>query len=128
MSTSKEVSMLEGPELDYWVAKAEGAYQQVEIKAGTVKEWNFANCTRALVPVDDYHPSTDWSQGGPIIEHNNIFIRPLWHATTGVNTGLWSAGKSKFFAIPNHWHHEGPTPLVAAMRAFVASEFGEEIL
>jgi hypothetical protein len=65
--------------------------------------------------------STDWSQGGPIIEREKI---GLWPIDTG------------YFAEKKHFgkHHaagrnygEGPTPLIAAMRCYVASKLGEDI-
>ena len=58
-------------------------------------------------------PSTDWAQGGPIIEREKITIE--W---TGED---WMAYV---------WHdHEwfGPTPLIAAMRCYVASKLGDEV-
>jgi hypothetical protein len=59
---------------------------------------------------------TDWSQGGPIIERERIEIRP------GEQTEGW------FGSIHNVWMFmPGPTPLVAAMRCFVASKLGDEV-
>ena len=55
-------------------------------------------------------PSTDWSQGGPIIEREGIGIFPL-----GNGRG-WAAGL-----------RSGPTPLIAAMRCYVASKLGDEV-
>lgn len=63
-----------------------------------------------------WHPSTSWSQGGPIIEREQISI--------------WTVG-----AVITDWRAEHPaggtayglTPLVAAMRCFVASQLGDEI-
>ena len=57
--------------------------------------------------------STDWSQGGPIIERERFVVEP-W--------GLgWVASVSRC-----NLHH-GTTPLVAAMRCFVASKLGDEV-
>jgi hypothetical protein len=67
--------------------------------------------------------STDWAQGGPIIEREGIEIRkgnPLYFPTGNDNgdhyESLWLAGKQ-----------HGPTPLIAAMRCFVASKLGDEV-
>jgi hypothetical protein len=61
----------------------------------------------------DIHPySTDWSDGGPIIERECIELT-LNTDTTG---GKWKAGDCT-----------GPTPLVAAMRCYVASKLGDEV-
>lgn len=63
-----------------------------------------------------WHPSTDWVQGGPIIEREEIEIR-----TT--HTGGWMANRARTkgdFEV-------GPTPLIAAMRCYVASKLGDEV-
>jgi hypothetical protein len=61
-----------------------------------------------------YSPSTDWSQGGPIIERERIHVQP----SIG---GVWQAelvfGKQSY----------GPTPLVAAIRCYVASKLGDDV-
>jgi len=61
-------------------------------------------------------PSTEWAVGGPIIEREGLeLLAPI----EGV-TPLWRA---QMYA----GYGEGPTPLIAAMRAFVASKLGEEV-
>lgn len=64
-----------------------------------------------------FNPSTDWSQGGPIIEREQISL--------GDNCPQgWEASRRKgVFAVRGF----GPTPLVAAMRCYVASKLGDEI-
>ena len=62
------------------------------------------------------HPSTNWAQGGPIIEREKIATQ-FW-----VSEDAWEALiKGGFFAS------YGPTPLIAAMRAYVASKLGDEV-
>jgi hypothetical protein len=56
--------------------------------------------------------STDWAQGGPIIEREMIELIPQTPA-------LWDA-MYRGQHIPN----DGPTPLIAAMRCYVASKLG----
>jgi len=67
---------------------------------------------------------TDWSQGGPIIEREGINLlheHEGWHARFG-RMRLTFDGRAK------HYHHEfGPTPLIAAMRCYVASRLGDEV-
>ena len=57
--------------------------------------------------------STDWAQGGPIIEREEIcMLAPV--------RGLWRSinmGRTQY----------GPTPLIAAMRCYVASKLGDEV-
>ncbi len=63
--------------------------------------------------VKDY--STDWSQGGPIIERE---IESLYEHTP---LGCWAA-KSKQGDL-----RYGSTPLIAALRCYVASKLGDEV-
>ncbi|MEY3768543.1 MAG: hypothetical protein RLZZ11_1613 [Cyanobacteriota bacterium] len=58
--------------------------------------------------------STDWAQGGPIIERERITVQ---------FGPLWTAVHSKRLGRPSY----GPTPLVAAMRCFVASRLGDKV-
>jgi hypothetical protein len=60
--------------------------------------------------------STSWAQGGPIIERERIELvddSPGWLA----RIDLWA----REIVVG------GPTPLIAAMRCFVASKLGEEV-
>jgi hypothetical protein len=60
-----------------------------------------------------YCPSTDWAQGGLIIEREKITVE--W---TGEDWMAYIWHDAEFF---------GPTPLIAATRAYVAGELGEEV-
>jgi hypothetical protein len=64
-------------------------------------------------------PSTDWSQGGPIVEREKIDVYHVRNADLSVT----------WYASTNAGEHEyeGPTPLVAAMRCYVASKNGAEV-
>ena len=64
-------------------------------------------------------PSTDWAQGGPIIERENISITRNW--LSGEEGHQWTALCSGL----NYWQDikaYGSTPLIAAMRCYVASK------
>jgi hypothetical protein len=67
-----------------------------------------------------WQPSTDWAQGGPIIEREGIDIctstRGGWIATliTDLEEDVVVRG-------------EGDTCLIAAMRCYVASKLGDEV-
>jgi hypothetical protein len=79
-------------------------------------------------PIDNWgSPSTDWEHGGPIIERERIDISAPeeWSDDERWYAGMYQ-GKD---AQHSHMKHEarGPTPLIAAMRAYVASKFGEEV-
>ncbi len=84
---------------------------------GPALDWAVAKCevgAEFIGEIDDPHfYSTDWSQGGPIIEREGITLthqESRWGAQTDDDV----------FAY-------GPAPLIAAMRAYVASKLGDEV-
>lgn len=100
-----KVSELTGPALDWTVAGAEGNYSI------------FYDCGYGEI----WAPSTDWAQGGPIIEREKIELR--YHDV--IVAGIWyrdgiGSDECSHKAI-------GPTPLIAAMRCYVVSKLGEEV-
>lgn len=109
-----KVSELEGALLDAAVAKAEGFVWKILQDRCAVEELGYAigGGTGCWLP---YEPSIEWMQGGPIIERERL---------------VFAAGESDWGAFvygePNGGA-EGSTPLVAAMRAYVASKFGDEV-
>lgn len=106
-----KTSELTGARLDYWVAKA-------QLPAGA-RLPDFAAGT--------YAPSTNWEQGGPIIQREGICIAQFEYETP--EDQRWRAGildGGGYFASLD-LKDKGPTPLIAAMRAFVASKYGDEV-
>ena len=61
-----------------------------------------------------YSPSTNWSQGGPIIEREKITVGPN---PFGI----------EFIANVRDIDMYGPTLLIAAMRCYVTSKLGDEV-
>lgn len=104
-------SELQGTALDWAAAKAEGFKANQAWTHGKVALWK----GRAY----KYAPSTDWSQGGPIIERERITL------DGNAILNQWMA----VAYVPNEepWEMRGPTPLIAAMRCYVASKLGDEI-
>lgn len=92
---------LMGVELDWAVAKCEKP------------EW-LGNQAEMYVLKAGFHPSTNWEQGGVIIEREGITLR----------CGLygWDAELSEFSVLV-----DGETPLIAAMRCYAASKLGDEV-
>jgi len=72
---------------------------------------------------DPYTPlfSTNWAQGGPIIEREEIALEPMTHDEHGDG---WLATRVEGPAVCMEF---GPTMLIAAMRCFVVSHLGEEV-
>ncbi len=71
--------------------------------------------------------STDWAQGGPIIERERIEINPpVPEWCDGREDKEWMA--TSIPAVRGDSTLEvGPTPLIAAMRCYVASKLGDEV-
>ena len=63
--------------------------------------------------------STDWSQGGPIIERERIGVEH-----DAPNIGGWIATA---YTVHGRVDCAGPTPLIAAMRCFCCSRLGEYV-
>lgn len=104
MATCK-TSELTGAALDWAVAKCEG--------------WSYIALGR-LHEIPKF--SEWWAQGGPIIEREGISVS-VGHAAK------WTAIKRES-AHPGAkivWCAGGNNPLIAAMRAYVASKLGDEV-
>ena len=72
------------------------------------------------------HYSTDWSQGGPIIEREFIELRNQTCFSGGWEAWKWNDEKQAYTIVGKKGVY-CPTPLIAAMRCYVASKLGDEI-
>lgn len=119
-----KTSELTGAALDWKVWELAGgpaAYPKM-VGAAFLRAWR-GNSVKYL------HPSTDWAQGGPIIEREHIGFE--WMVSE------WMAGQNygghpykdrpDLRPIGTRFMSYGPTPLIAAMRCFVASKLGDEV-
>lgn len=96
-----KTSELTGAALDWAVAQCERVINGDELDVGFILERG-------------YTPSTNWAQGGAIIERERIELR--------------DAGGDGWAADDNlRATQYGETPLVAAMRCYVASKLGDEV-
>lgn len=107
----KMVSELAGTELDYWVARAMGLQAIPNQPSGYFYWGNQSGW---------FSPSTDWAQGGPIIEREKIAV--LSRDYDGSCRTCWAANKNDFLS-----YGTGETPLIAAMRCYVSSKFGDSM-
>ena len=109
---------LTGAALDWAVAKCEGAHPQIS--------YPDKRLFGAIGDTFDY--STDWAQGGPIIDREGISTRlnhkqaQLWEAYIWLPTqhDQSEADSSSYIAF-------GMTPLIAAMRCHALSQLGDEV-
>lgn len=62
---------------------------------------------------EKFSPSTNWAQGGPIIEGEKI--------------GLLPSGNAYYEREGGTFYSYGTTPLIAAMRCYVASKLGDNV-
>ena len=100
-----KTSELTGAALDWAVNKCEGATETAPRK--------FYGWGGAL-----FGYSTNWAQGGPIIEREAIQLTPDEY------TGTWSAYMTN---EGEPYEGTGQTPLIAAMRCYVASKLSDEV-
>lgn len=115
-----QVSELTGALLDAAVANAEGWEWRV-IESESPFVWLVDGPD--VGPEFAFSPSTNWTQGGPIIERERIELQR--HACSD---GWWAGIRQA--ATTNRAGGAiavGGTPLIAAMRAFVASRFGDHV-
>jgi hypothetical protein len=103
-----KVQELKGALLDYWAGKAD---KLTTFTNGPTCFLDARVHGRTEQSCIHYSPSTNWAQGGPIIEREKISVE-----YTGV--GIWEGYDPVM---------TGQTFLETAMRCFVASKFGEEV-
>ncbi len=92
--------------LDWAVAKCEGRHELAPI---WVDDDLFGNHIQR-----PYSPSTDWAQGGPIIEREHMEFD-------------YDEGRQTFLAADGTYVGQGKTHLIAAMRCYVASKLGDTV-
>lgn len=106
-----KTSELSGAALDWAVAKCEGVNDEVFRLYYTPTEPSDYDAHG----YPEFHYSTIWAQGGAIIEREEISI-------VRVNSELWDAHMSNV-----NFYESGATPLIAAMRCYVAGKLGDEV-
>jgi len=122
---------------------------------GAALDWAVAKCEGKIYGVPgtryEFQPSTHWAQGGPIIERENISVICLDDEDISDDKGFWTGEKlPQWGAVIGTRHNldenhgsqgdywgmsyrvdeaaiRGPTPLIAAMRCYVASKLGDEV-
>lgn len=72
--------------------------------------------------LDPYRPDEDWAIAGPIMQEEEIFFTP---GIRSERERRWEASTRLMHSTPEQY---GPTPLVAAMRFYVALKQGSVVL
>lgn len=109
-----KTSELTGAALDYAVASIENP------------QWfenGYMENPAIALHMDDgevYSPSTDWNQGGPIIEREHISLNQH-------HDGWWIASIQYNYTDEAQHTQLALSPLIAAMRCFVMSKLGDEV-
>lgn len=118
------VDRLSGAALDYYVAKAEGlTVIDDPDEPGPLVLIGHVPHTIGRDHDVSYCPSQHWAEGGPIIARNSISLLKDdydWWAFIDERFDMRDGGT-------NGPSSTGPTPLIAAMRAYVISQFGEAV-
>ena len=115
-----------GPALDWAVGVA--ASMPIHVS----KQTKFPTFNKVLCRMGDddstdfraYTPSSNWSQGGPIIEREMINVKSnLARMREHPEYDWWADCPEKRICVS----FNGPTPLVAAMRCYCCSKLGNEV-
>lgn len=112
-------------QIDWLVAKCGGATNEWRLDGPFW--WNGVACIRDFGHDVRFTPSTDWAQGGPIIERERLCVGykhqpdPDHCALLDPATACWAR------TTAGGYLSYGPTPLIATMRSYVASKLGHEV-
>lgn len=94
---------------------------------GTLLNWAVNKCELGRDPLDYVEArdnySTSWNKGGPIIERELIEITP----DLSDRVVIWFAEIWPDISKPCTARSDGTTPLIAAMRCYVASKLCDEV-
>lgn len=104
---------LTGYALDWAVAKCEGLHREDTV-------WEIWASTHQY--------STDWALGGPIVERECIsVIKNIGGSWRGSIRHTTSHPLTSHPVLAGWTNQNGQTPLIAAMRCYVASKLGDDV-
>lgn len=103
------VARLDGPLLDFWVAKSEN----LQLQPNNSENGETQLTETGFWHPDTYHPSRNWAHGGSIVSNE-------WYEIEGALLEWFGPGWPFIKAIIDE-------PLKWFMRAYVKTKFGEEV-
>ena len=110
--TKLKVSSLTNEQLDWLVSCLEGNTLDIYRWLDTRERYK------------DFWYTSNWKQGGPIIEREGISLSYLYVTDDPFR---WAATQKPTLKKVKPDSVYGPTPLIAAMRCYVASRLGDEV-
>lgn len=126
-----KTSELSGVALDWAVAQAieeEIHYEYVddERRKMLISKWEDYSRNGDFSQQEEWSPSTNWSQGGPLIERFGVTVMKYDSSCIDEHkANLWTAqldGENM-----EQWCADSPSPLSAACRAIVSAKIGHEV-
>lgn len=116
------VDILRGAALDWAACKALGSEPVVEDWGGPHPFVVLSD--HGAFEMVPWEPSSNWCQGGPIIQHHNIAVWP--EANGKYSAGFCTGSRHAELDLPGIVL-EGETALMAICRALVVAKFGEVV-
>jgi hypothetical protein len=111
---------LTGRALDWAVAKCEG----IELNNGLYNRLLVdGHMSLGQNMMERFNPSSEWAQGGPIIERECIELA----YRVGVNWTATRVEGSSVCEVTVPYNQRGRAQLIAAMRCYVMSQLGDEV-
>lgn len=108
---------LTGAALDWAVAKADGCvlYKDITLN-GAWRVWGKNPHPDSALLFEEWSPSTNWAQCGPIIDREGVELENHWD----VRVAFVRLDNRSVCAF-------GPTSPIASMRAYVVAKLGDDI-
>lgn len=116
-------------QLDWMVASVEATASPSGMNSAEVLLYRSRALNASCYPHNRLHYCTCWKLGGPIIARECITVSALYAQKNPPSSeyahGQWGAYIP--CGIDSEGSGSGPTPLIAAMRCYVASKLGSEV-
>jgi hypothetical protein len=113
-----KTSELQGKALDWTVAQCEG------VPVNIFSAPHLLAIYHQKFGGGPYKPSESWEQAGPIIDREHIDLSHQQEHGYVTASIFVDRGKGE---VDMPGHQDGPTALIAAMRAYVQSKLGDEV-